>query len=134
MKISQILENAKAFLITEEESDNFSSFDRGGKTYYICIAAKYYIRSVSIEGTSREAILDLTEPVSSFIEQKIADSNSGSYITLPNEIAKKLLGLGADDYMSPALKQKARHIWIDQLIAELKANPERDLNIELDLN
>lgn len=130
MKISQILENAKSFLITEEESEKLPKYTISRKTDYVCIAAQYYVNSVLPKYTFHGELLKIVSPVSSFIEQKIADFSCEDYSVLPNEIAKELLGMSEQDHLTRALKQKARHIWVDQLIAELKANPTHDLDID----
>lgn len=132
MKISQILENAKSFLITEEESEKFPEYTISRKTYYICVAAQRYVKSVCHKLTHDDDVLELVYPVSCFIEQKIADFKCESYSALPNKIAKELLGMSEQDQLTRALKQKARHIWVDQLIAELKKNPTRDLDIDIE--
>lgn len=113
MTILEMLKGAKTFL-SQTGKDNLPN--------HICFAVEAYVRSVNMH-QSRHWCYLATIPEKDYIHNKLSDLARKSYsypdYSFTDKCASYILNIEAYEVTS-ALRQQARHIWLDSLIAELE--------------
>ena len=114
MTILEMLKGAKPFL---------SYTGDGNLTNHICFAVDCYARSVNLHKTRYLCHVEAM-PAKDYIHSKLADlarnSNSHRDYYFTDECASYILNIKVCEVTS-ALRQQARHRWLDSLIVELES-------------
>ena len=114
MTILEMLKGAKTFLSQTGKCDLPNN---------ICAAVEDYVLSANIH-TYPELCWHRFQPAQHYIHHKLAilarKSNSSTDLYFTAECACYVLGIDVCE-VTPALRQQARHRWLDSLIAELES-------------